>query len=365
MSKSIYQMARKEVRNFKPYQAGKPIDELKRQRHLWSVIKLASNENAFGPSPLALKSAQKILKQINRYPDPGGYYLCKRIARHWRIPKSQVTLGNGTDELIELVAKAFLHPEDEIIISQHAFIRYRMAGELMGCKIKEIPMRSLTHDLGAFAEAITKHTKLCFIANPNNPTGTYVGAHDVSRFMNSIPTDVIVVFDEAYTEYVTAKDYPKTIEYLRHGKRIVILRTLSKIYGLAGLRIGYALAPSSIIELVDRIRPPFNTSVVAQAAACAALDDYAHIKKCSKLNRQEMKYLEGEFHKLGLQTIPSQCNFILVKFGKRADKINEKLLSRGIIVRPLPDYGLDEYLRITIGKPEENRKLVRALRGIL
>jgi histidinol-phosphate aminotransferase len=240
-----------------------------------------------------------------------------------------------------------------------------MAGELMGCRIKEVPMRSLTHDLDAFAKAITKRTKLCFIANPNNPTGTYVDAREVSRFMNSIPEDIIVVFDEAYTEYVTAKDYPKMIEYLRRGKRIVILRTLSKIYGLAGLRIGYALAPSSIVELVDRVRPPFNTSAVAQAAACAALDDYAHIKKCSKLNRQGMKYLEGEFHKLGLETIPSQCNFVLVKFGKYAGQINEELLSRGIIVRPLSDYGLGEYLRITIGKPEENRRLVRALRGIL
>ncbi len=360
----IEKLVRKNVLDFQPYLPGKPIEEVKREFGLARVDKLASNENPLGPSPRAVSAMKKVLNRVNLYPDGSGFYLKKVLARKLKVKPENIILGSGTDEIIEIIGKTFLDPIDEIIVSKHAFIRYEMAGELMGCQVKRVPMENFTHDLKAMKKAITERTKIVFIANPNNPTGTYITEEEVEKFMNDLPEEIIVVFDEAYREYVTRKDYPKTLSYVKQGRVVIVLRTFSKIYGLAGLRIGYGIGKSELIGFMERIRPPFNTNSLAQIAALASLSDETHLKRSRKLIGNERKYLEENLEKMNIKFVPSVANHILLKVGN-GQNVFEKLLKKGIIVRAMVEYDLPEFIRVTIGLPQQNRRFINALKEVM
>lgn len=360
--------ARKNILSFQPYIPGKPIDDVKREFNLKEVVKLASNENPLGPAPAAVSSIKKVLSKINIYPDGYCFELRKKISAVYDVGENQIIFGNGTDEIIELIGKTFLNPEDEIIVSEHAFIRYKMAGDLMGCKVVEVPMKDYKHDLNAMADAVTKKTKIIFIANPNNPTGTYNTKKEFENYFSKLPAALfapLTFIDEAYAEYVAEKDYPRGLAPLKKGLNVMFSRTFSKIYGLAGLRIGYGIASPEIVSYIERIRPPFNVSSVAQAAAVSALDDKQHIQKSKKLVLQQKKYLYRELQKIGLDYIPSVANFILVNVKIDGSIIFEKLLKKGVIVRAMDEYGLRNFVRVTIGTPAENRKFIREVTKII
>lgn len=358
-------LLRKNLLRLHPYIPGKPVSELKRELGLNNIIKLASNENPLGPSKMALQALSENLHEINRYPDGSGFYLRKTIAKKLHISIDNIILGNGTDEIIELIARAFLNPSDELLVSDTSFMRYRMAGQVMGCRIKTVPMSNFTHDLAALKDAVSKRTKLIYIDNPCNPTGTYVKRGDVERFLSTVPSHVIIVFDEAYYEYVSKKDYSSTLSYIKEKKNIITLRTFSKIYALAGLRIGYALADAELIGFINRIRPPFNTNMLAQKAAMASINDGKQVTRTQKLINNQRKYLYKCFKHLNLDFVPSVTNFILLDVKYPAQEVFKQLLSAGIIVRPMTGYNLSSYIRITIGLPQENRRFIRALTDII
>jgi len=360
----IEKLVRKNVLDFQPYLPGKPIEEVKRELGLARVDKLASNENPLGPSPRAVSAMKKFLNRVNLYPDGSGFYLKKVLARKLKVQPENLILGSGTDEIIEIIGKTFLDPVDEIVVSKHAFIRYEMAGELMGCQIKRVPMKNFTHDLEAMKKAITERTKIVFVANPNNPTGTYVTEEEVEKFMDGLTEEIMVVFDEAYREYVTRKDYPKTLPYIKRGKTVIVLRTFSKIYGLAGLRIGYRIGKSELIGFMERIRPPFNTNSLAQIAAQASLSDETHIRRSRELVGKERKYMEDNLGKMGIEFVPSVANHILLKVGN-GQNVFKKLLKKGIIVRAMVEYDLPEFIRVTIGLPQQNRRFINGLREVM
>jgi histidinol-phosphate aminotransferase len=360
----IKKLVRKNVLDFQPYLPGKPIEEVKRELGLTRVDKLASNENPLGPSPRAVSAMKRFLNKVNLYPDGSGFYLKKVLAKKLKVKSENIILGSGTDEIIEIIGKTFLNPIDEIVVSEHAFIRYEMAAELMGCQVKKAPMKNFTHDLEAMKKAITRMTKIVFIANPNNPTGTYVTKEEVEKFMKGLPEDIMVVFDEAYREYVTRKDYPETLPYVKQGRMVIVLRTFSKIYGLAGLRIGYGTGKSGLIEFMERIRPPFNTNSLAQIAALASLSDETHLKRSRRLVNDERKYLEKNLEKMGIEFIPSVANHILLKVGN-GQNVFERLLKKGIIVRPMAEYDLPEFIRVTVGLPQQNRRFINALKEVI
>ncbi len=360
----IEKLVRKNILQFQPYIPGKPINEVKRELGLKDVIKLASNENPLGPSPKALLAVKKGLKDIFLYPEGSGILLKQKIAKMANLRPSNVILGNGSDELIEIIGKTFVNPEDDIVVAEGAFIRYKMAGELMAGRVISVPMRDYTHDLQAMKKAITPATKAVFIANPNNPTGTYVTKKEVEEFFSGLREDVIVVFDEAYYEYVTQANYPQTVPYLKKGRNIIILRTFSKIYALAGLRVGYGLANEEIISYMERVRPPFNVNSLAQLAAEASLDDAAQVKRSLKLVQEQKKYLYRELERLEITYIPSAANFILICLKNDAGAASRKLLEAGVIVRPMGEYNLSTCLRVTIGLPAENKRFITTLEKI-
>lgn len=359
------ELVRKNVLKMEPYLPGKPIKEVQRELGLKNIIKLASNENPLGPSQGAIKALKRGLPILNRYPEGSGFYLKKTLAKKLKVRPENLILGNGTDELIELVAKVFLNPEEEIVVSEGAFIRYKMAGDLMAGKVVSVPMKNFTHDLAAMKRAITPGTKIVFIANPNNPTGTYVNKKDVAAFIDDLPPGVLVVFDEAYYEYVTEKDYPQTISYVKQGKNVIVLRTFSKIYSLAGLRIGYGITKPEIISYLELIRPPFNTNSLAQLAAEASLNDVGRLKKSIRMIQEGKKFLYKNLDEMGLTYIPSAANFVLLKTGRSGKDIFNRLLTEGLIVRSMEEYKFPEYIRVTIGLEKENQKFIKALRKLL
>ncbi len=361
---NMRRITRKAIMKFQPYKTGKPIGEVKRELGLKSVYKLASNENPEGPSPMVIKAMEAALAGINRYPDGGCYCLKDALSGKLGVKASNIILGSGTDEIIEIIGKTFLEPSDEIIVSKHAFIRYRMAGELMGCRVRAVPMKNMKHDLAAMKKVVTKKTKIIFIANPNNPTGTYVNAGELARFFKGLSRDIIVVMDEAYYEYMTAKDYPMTIGYVKKGARVIVLRTFSKIYSLAGLRVGYGIAPEPIISMMERIRPPFNVNSVAQAAAIASLKDKGRVKRCRARMLEGRRLLEKELKKSALEFVPSEANFILIRTGN-GRKWFDLLLGMGVIVRAMDEYELPGWIRVTVGTQKENEKFIRAIRKIV
>jgi histidinol-phosphate aminotransferase len=344
-----------------PYSPGKPIEELERELGLTGSIKLASNENARGPSPRALAVLADAVSSLHRYPDGGGYYLRQALAERWKVRPDQVIPGNGSDEIITLLTKAFLQPDDEAIMADPSFVVYKIDVTAVYAKPILVPLREHRHDLPAMAKAITSKTRLVFLCNPNNPTGTYVNAGEVSTFLRTIPDDVIVVFDEAYYEYVTAPDYPDTLGILASGRNVVVLRTFSKIYGLAGLRIGYGLSTAEIVQHLNKIRPPFNTNSLAQKAAVAALADEEHVRQSRATNIEGRQYLTERLQALGFTVVPTQANFLYFDARQDGKALFEALLRQGVIVRHLGG----TCLRVTIGLPQENRRFIESLQSVL
>jgi histidinol-phosphate aminotransferase len=353
-------LIRKDILNIEAYKPGKPIEEVEREMGLKGVVKLASNENPLGPSPKAIKAIQKNLKSLNRYPEGTCFYLKEKLAKALGVKKDNLIFGNGSDELIDIILKTIKNPGAEIVTSDTTFVEYKICGEIMGFNVKCVPLRDFTFDLDAIKAAITKNTKVIFIANPNNPTGTYVNAQEVTGFLNDIPEDILVVFDEAYIEFVTEDDFPNLIPLI-NKKNIAILRTFSKIYGLAGLRIGYMVAQEKFIEYAQRVRQPFNVNSLAQAAATAALDDKSFVKKTRSCVAKEKKFLYNAFLKFGIWFKESAANFIFVRMNADTQKVFRKLLEKGVIIREMSQYGLNNYARITVGTRKENLKLIKAL----
>jgi histidinol-phosphate aminotransferase len=348
------------ISSLSPYVPGKPLEELQRELGIERPVKLASNENPLGPSPLALRAAQQALRDIHRYPDGGGYYLRQALSRHTGVPPQCIILGAGANELIDLAIRTYLRPGEEAVMATPSFPIYRITVKAQGGVAVEVPLKGHRHDLEAMARAIGARTRLLFIANPNNPTGTIVAKEELEALMQRLHEDMLVVLDEAYREYVDEPSYPEPLGYIREGRNILVLRSFSKAYGLAGLRIGYGLARQEIIQEMNKVRPPFNTSSVAQAAALAALQDAKHLERSRRLNREGKEFLYREFEALGIEYVPTQANFIYV-LRKGAPELYEKLLMQGVIVRPVGP----QALRISIGLREENQRLVQALRRIL
>lgn len=352
------------IRDLQPYPPGKPIDELEREYGVSGSIKLASNENPLGPSPRAMDAVRDAIGELHRYPDGGCFRLKRALAAKLGVSPETLLFGNGSNEIIELAVRAFLRSGQEAVMSEHAFVIYRMVVQSQGGRSTCVPMRNYTHDLEAIAEAIGPETRLVFLANPNNPTGTIFFRETWEEFLRALPPAVIVVMDEAYAEYVEDPAYPDALADLRREQPILVLRTFSKIYGLAGLRVGYGVGHPDLIDLMNRVRAPFNVNSLAQAAALAALADDEHVERTKRTNREGMQYLRESLTELGLECVPSWANFILVRVGN-ALRIYDALLRLGVIVRPVPVYGFPEHLRVSVGLREENERLLRALRQVL
>jgi histidinol-phosphate aminotransferase len=347
-----------------PYPPGKPLDELEREYGVTNSIKLASNENPLGPSPKAMAAVRAALDDLHRYPDGSCYHLKRALARKLGVSSEALLIGNGSNEIIELAVRTFLRQGEEAVMADQAFVIYRMVVQAHGGRSICVPLRNFTHDLEAIADAVTPSTRIVFLANPNNPTGTIFSRAQWEEFLGAVPTDVVIVMDEAYAEFVDDPNYPDSLADLRRRRRIMVLRTFSKIYGLAGLRVGYAIADPELVEMMDRLRAPFNVNTLAQVAAVAALDDDEHVVRTKRVNREGMAYLRESLSALGLECVPSWANFVLVRV-RNAARVYDQLLRLGVIVRPVPVYGFPEHLRITIGLPEENQRLVRALQRVL
>ena len=344
-----------------PYVPGKPIEELQRELGLTRVIKLASNENPLGPSPKALGVIQEGVATLHRYPDGGAFRLRQALADRWKVTADQIILGNGSDEILGLLARTFLSPGDEAVMADQTFVIYKM--EVMAAHGKAViaPLVNWRHDLTAMADAITDRTRLLFICNPNNPTGTMVTADEVERLLARIPERVVVVFDEAYFEYVRSAEFPDSMAYVKQGRNAIVFRTFSKIYGLAGLRIGYGVTTPEIVNFLNRVRPPFNANSLAQRAALAALDDDEHVAKSRAVNQTGMDEVVTGLRALGFAPIPSEANFVYFDVGRDGRRVFDALLRLGVIVRHIEG----RMLRVTIGQAEENRAFLAALGQVL
>jgi histidinol-phosphate aminotransferase len=365
MSAPWESLANDHILGIAPYEPGKPIEELERELGIADAIKLASNENPMPPSERVQKAIIDALPHLNRYPDGSGYYLRDALARRHGVTADHVLLGNGSNELIELLVRAFVKPGDEAVVPHPSFVVYPMIVQAVGGIRVVVTLKDQRIDLEGMARALTPDTKMVFIANPNNPTATIVTADEVEHFMARVPDRAIVVFDEAYYEFAQGPDFPDTLQYMRQGRKVVVLRTFSKAASLAGLRVGYAVADPDAVALLNRIRAPFNVNSLAQVAALAALEDDAHTLECLRIIEAGRHYLYDELASLGVKYTPSRANFILVDVGRNAADIFQRLLKAGVIVRPMTSFGMESALRITVGTPEENRRLVKALRRVL
>lgn len=360
-------LAQPGVQQLSPYVPGKPVDELARELDLdpASIVKLASNENPLGPSPKALEAIRGELAELTRYPDGNGFELKSRLAARCGVQLSQVTLGNGSNDILDLVARAYLAPGLNAVFSQYAFAVYPIATQAVGAQGKVVPAEDYGHDLEAMLAAIDANTRVVFIANPNNPTGTWFGPDALERFLARVPQNVLVVLDEAYIEFAEGDELPDGLEYLAQYENLLVSRTFSKAYGLAALRVGYAVSSAQIADVLNRVRQPFNVNSLALAAACAALDDADYLAKSRQLNDAGMAQLEAGLRELGLSWIPSKGNFIAVDFGRDTAAINQALLRAGVIVRPVAGYGMPNFLRVSIGLPAENARFLEALAKVL
>src|SRR3989454_3060128 len=358
-------LANEHILGIAPYEPGKPIEELERELGIADAIKLASNENPLAPSDRVQKAVAAALSILNRYPDGSAFYLRQALAKKHGVTPEHVILGNGSNELIELLVRTFLKPGDEAIVPHPSFVVYPMVVQAAGGIRVMVMLKDYRLDLEAMARAITPLTKIIFIANPNNPTATIVTAEEVEHFMARVPERTIVVFDEAYLEFAQGPDFPDALAYVKQGRKVIVLRTFSKANSLAGLRVGYGVADADAIALMNRIRQPFNVNSLAQAAALAALEDDAHVLECVRMIEAGRHFLYDEFKTLRLKYVPSRANFILVDVGRNAADIFQKLLHEGGIVRPMTAFGMESTLRITVGTPDENRRLVKGLRTAL
>lgn len=359
----MWNSAHEHVLKLVAYEPGKPVEELAREMGLQpsDIIKLASNENPLGPSPKALAAMHDALERAHFYPDGGGWALRGAISDKLGLARENVILGNGSNEIIEFIGHAFLRPGDEVVTAKHAFAVYSLMAQLFGARTVEVPDPGYKHDLDAMLAAITPRTRQLFIANPNNPTGTIVGQEEIDRFMAAVPPHVLVIFDEAYFEFLD--NPPDVIKYVREGRNVVVMRTFSKIQGLANLRIGYGLASKEVAEVLQKTRQPFNANGIAQAGALAGLLDEDHMRNTRILTHQGRDYLETEFRQRGLEYIPSVANFVLVRVGD-GDKIFQSLLKLGIIVRAMRSYKLPEWIRVSIGTMEQNRRFISELQKL-
>lgn len=351
------------VQGLAPYQPGKPIEEVAREIGLRpeEIVKLASNENPLGPSPKAVEAALGALSEIHRYPDGSGFRLKQKLSERLGVRPEQITLGNGSNDVLDLIARVFLGPGKSAVFSEHAFAVYPISTQAVGADAKIVAEKDYRQDLDGFLQAIDERTHVVFIANPNNPTGTYVTSRELDRFLERVPAEVVVVLDEAYFEYVDLPDHPNGLERLSRFPNLVITRTFSKIYGLAGLRVGYAISSPEIADLLNRVRHPFNVNSLALTAAEAALDDEDFLKKSRALNQKGLRQLEEGLKELGFDFIPSVGNFLTFDTGRDAQEMFTKLLKRGVIVRPVANYHLPRHLRVSVGLPEENDRFLQAL----
>lgn len=350
-----------DIASLSPYVPGKPIEELQRELGLSRVIKLASNENPLGSSPKALAVLNEGTATLHRYPDGGAFRLREALADRWKVTPDHIIFGNGSDEIIGLLARTFLAPGDEAVMADHTFVIYKMEVTAAHGKAVTVPLTQWRHDLPAMAEAITPRTRLLFLCNPNNPTGTMVSAAEVARLMARVPEHVIVVFDEAYFEYVRSSDFPDSMAYVRQGRNAVVLRTFSKIYGLAGLRIGYGVTTPEITNFLNRVRPPFNANSLAQRAALAALSDDEHVARSRAVNQAGMEQVVKGLTALGFAPIPSEANFVYIDIGRDGRQVFDALLRQGIIIRHIEG----RMVRVTIGQQEENQAFLTALARVI
>ncbi len=357
---------RENIGSISPYIPGKPIEEVRRELGLKGrIIKLASNENPLGPSKMAVKAIRKALKEINLYPDDGCYALGKRLADHLGVNENQLIFGNGSVDIIEFIFKTFVAPKDHVVMAEQSFVMGKIAAKMTDANLAEVPLKNYTHDLEAMARAVTPQTKVVYIANPNNPTGTMVNHDQLKSFIKSVPESCVIILDEAYSEYITRSDFPRSMELLKDHSNIIILHTFSKIYGLAGLRVGYGIGHPELIAAVRKVRLPFNIGLLSQAGCLAALDDIKHLEHSRQVNDEGKQFLYRQFEKMKLFYIPSEGNFVLIDPKLDSVEVFTRLQKRGIIVRPVKNYGLPTALRITVGTEKQNKKLVVALRKVL
>jgi histidinol-phosphate aminotransferase len=358
---TLWNSANEWLRDLESYEPGKPIDEVARELGLepGEVIKLASNENPLGPSPKAVAAMKEAVMQAHVYPDGGGYRLRSAIAEKCGLDLKNVILGNGSNEIIEFIGHGFLRPGDEVVVADHAFVVYKLMATLFGAKTVEVPDPGFVHDLDAMAAAITPRTKEIFIANPNNPTGTLVDQEAIDRFMDRVPEHVVVVFDEAYYEFLD--EAPDTLKYVREGRNVMVLRTFSKIQGLAGLRIGYGLGSEELVGILQKTRQPFNANAIAQAGALAGLADTEHQEKTKAITDEGRAFLEEAFTEMGLEYVPSHANFVLVKVGD-GDALFQRMLAKGVIIRAMRGYKLPDWIRVTVGTRAQNERFLAVLK---
>jgi histidinol-phosphate aminotransferase len=359
---SVWNSAHPWLRELVSYEPGKPIEDVARELGLapGDIIKLASNENPLGPSPKALAAMQEMLLRSHFYPDGGGYYLREAIAKKVGLARENVILGCGSNEVIEFIGKAFLNPGDDIIAARHAFVVYKLMATLFGANTIEVIDPNFAHDLDAMLAAVTPRTKEIFIANPNNPTGTLCSQTEIDRFMERVPDNVITVFDEAYYEFLP--DPPDVLKYVREGRNVVVLRTFSKIQGLANLRIGYGLAHKELIDVLQKTRQPFNANGIAQAGALAGLADDEHQRKTRDLTIAGREWMQAQFADMGLEFVPSHANFVLVRVGN-GKAVFQALMKKGVIIRDMTSYGLPEWIRVSIGTMDQNRRFLAELKA--
>lgn len=358
-------LANSGVQGLQPYQAGKPIEEVQRELGLDRVIKLASNENPLGPSAAAMAAAREALAGTHRYPDSSGYRLKAALAEHYRVQPDQITLGNGSNDVLDVIARVFLQPGRSAVYSEYAFIVYPIAVQACGARAIVTRARDWGHDLDAMAAAVADDTSVIFIANPNNPTGTWLTHDDLVSFLQRVPKHVMVVLDEAYNEYVEHADFPRSLELLQNYPNLIVTRTFSKAFGLAALRVGFALSSPEIADLLNRVRAPFNVTSAGLAGAEAVLNDAAYLAESTRINREGMMQLEAGLDNLRVRWIPSVANFITAEFDVDTAALYQSLLRSGVIVRPLAAYQMPRHLRISIGLPDENAQLLKALETAL
>ena len=361
----IADLVRESIKQIKPYSPGKSSQEAKEELGLAEIVKLASNENPLGPSPQAIEAMQQAAAEVYFYPDPVCRDLTQALAELWDVDPEWIVVGRGSDEIIHMMGLAFVNPGEEIVYADPWFALYPMTAAIMDARAVVVPCRDFTHDLEAMAAAVTDQTKLIFISNPYNPTGTIVNAEQVAEFMNVIPDHVIVGFDEAYYEYVDDADYPDCLAYVREGRRAAVLRTFSKAYGLAGLRIGYGIAPPELATALKQVREPFNVSGISQVAALASLADPDQVQRSFEMVQKGKQYLYEQFEQMGLSYVPTQANFIFVDVGVDSRECFDGLMRRGVTVRTGDIFGLPTYIRVTIGTMEQNRAFIEALRDVL
>ncbi len=353
------------IESIVPYPPGKPLEELEREYGITGSIKLASNENSWGPSPKAVEAIKKALTGLHRYPDGSCYYLTKALAEQLQVQAGQVVFGNGSNEIIGFMISAFLRPGEEVITSHPSFLMYQKFVQVQGGINKVIPLDNMAHDLNAILAALTEKTRLIFLDNPNNPTGTIINHHEFQTFLSRIPDQVIVVLDEAYVDFVPQESRLDTFTYIRGEKPVVALRTFSKAYGLSGLRLGYGIMREELAGYLHRVRQPFNVNTLAQIGGLAALEDKDHYQKTLEQTTQGKAWLINEVEKLGCLPKESYTNFFLIDVRGDAKQLYEHMLSKGVIVRPMQAYGYPNHIRITVGRPEENSRFVNTLASVL